>query len=120
METIIRQTTGEKVRKAINHRYAGKEITFEYSADSKEIEIYIAGYFLASVEVRDISQGIGFFIYLILYCQGGTMKNFTVTLTLGVTAKNEAEAKKEFWGSVDDTANDGFLNNNSLEAKAEE
>ena len=30
------------------------------------------------------------------------MKNFKVTLTLGVTAKNEADAKKEFWGLVDD------------------
>jgi len=43
------------------------------------------------------------------------MKNFKVTLTLGITAKNEAEAKKEFWGLVDDTINDGFINNNSLE-----
>ena len=43
------------------------------------------------------------------------MKNFTVTLTLGITAKNEEDAKKGFWGLVDDTVNDGFINNNSLD-----
>ena len=43
------------------------------------------------------------------------MKNYIVTLTLGVTAKSEVDAKKEFWGLVDDTVNDGFINNSSLE-----
>jgi len=43
------------------------------------------------------------------------MKNYIVTLALGITAKNEVEAKKEFWGLVDDACNDAYINNSSLE-----
>jgi len=45
------------------------------------------------------------------------MKQYIVTLSIGVTAQNEVEAKKEFWVLVDDSVNDGFINNNSLEVK---
>jgi hypothetical protein len=49
--------------------------------------------------------------------RGRLMKQYIVTLSIGVTAQNEVEAKKEFWVLVDDSVNDGFINNNSLEVK---
>ena len=63
-ENIIRQTTGQTItRRPINHRWAKDNITFEYSADCKEIEIYIGGYFLSSVETKNISDKAGDYLF---------------------------------------------------------
>lgn len=38
---------------------ANKYVHFEYSTDKREVEIYIGGYFLSSVLVKDISKEAG-------------------------------------------------------------
>ena len=48
------------------------------------------------------------------------MKTYSVTLTLSITAKNEAQAKKGFWELVDNIENDININNDSLEVEVEE
>ena len=51
-------------RKPINHRYAAGNTHFEYSSDGKEIEIYIGSWFLASVDVKDISEQAADYLFI--------------------------------------------------------
>lgn len=48
------------------------------------------------------------------------MKTYSVSLTLTIEAKNEQEAKKEFWSRVDDIENDVYINNDSLSVERED
>ena len=49
--------------KAIDQEAYGRT-HYEYSSDNKEIEIYIGGWFLASVSIKDISKEVGDNLFL--------------------------------------------------------
>lgn len=37
-------------------KHANKDVHFEFSTDNKEVEIYVGGWFLSSVNILDISE----------------------------------------------------------------